>query len=51
MAMKKLQISKGFRKYLRREKARLRREVFDIEEQKRMIAEIYANISSRPKKK
>lgn len=47
----KLKISKGFRKYLRKEKARIRREVFDIEEQKRLIKELYKNIEqTKPEK-
>lgn len=37
--MKKL--PKSIRKYIRKEKARIRREVFDMEEQKRLINQLY----------
>jgi len=37
-------LSKGIRKYIRKEKARLRREVFDIEEQKKLIQELYQKL-------
>lgn len=37
--MKKL--PKSIRKHIQKEKARIRREVFDIEEQKRLINELY----------
>jgi len=36
-------ISKGFRKYIRTEKARIRREILDIEEQDKLISELYKN--------
>ncbi len=42
MAKKKL--PKSLRKYIRREKARIRREVFDIEEQERLINELYKKL-------
>lgn len=34
-------LSKSLRKYIRKEKARIRREVLDVPEQKRLIAELY----------
>ena len=40
--MKKL--SKGIRKYIRKEKARLRREILDVEERERLIKELYKNL-------
>ena len=49
--MPKLKISKGYRKYIRKEKARIRREILDEQEQKRLIAELYRNIRRKPKKK
>jgi len=39
MAERKL--LKSSRKYIRREKARIRREVLDIKEQEKLIAELY----------
>lgn len=42
MAKKKL--PKSLRKHIRREKARIRREVFDIEEQERLIDELYKKL-------
>jgi len=41
MAKKKL--PKSVRKYIRQEKARIRREVLNLEEQKRLIQELYEN--------
>lgn len=38
---KKKRLSKGIRKYIRTKKARIRREVLDMEEQKRLIKELY----------
>lgn len=37
--MKKM--PKSIRKHIRKEKARIRQEVFDVEEQKRLINELY----------
>jgi len=45
--MKKL--SKGIRKYIRKEKARIRREVLDIKEQKRLIKELYEKLGIKRK--
>lgn len=39
MAKKKL--PKSIKKYIRQEKARIRREVLDIEEQEKLIKELY----------
>ena len=46
--MKKL--PKSIRKYIRKEKARIRREVLDIKEQKRLINELYQKFLSKNKK-
>lgn len=45
--MKKL--SKGIRKYIRKEKARLRREILDVEERERLIKELYKNLGIKKK--
>ncbi len=37
----KRRLPKSVRKYLRRKKACIRREVFDVEEQERLIQELY----------
>lgn len=34
-------LPKGVRKYIRKEKARIRREVLDIKEQEKLISELY----------
>jgi hypothetical protein len=39
--MKPKKLSRGIRKHIRKEKARIRREVFDIKEQERLIKELY----------
>ena len=39
--MKKRKLPKSLRKYIRKEKARIRREVLDIREQERLIQELY----------
>lgn len=41
---KNKRLSHGIKKFIRKEKARIRREVFDLEEQKRLIKELYENI-------
>ena len=41
MAKKKMRLPKSIRKHIREEKARIRREVLDLEEQKRLIRELY----------
>ncbi|MBZ1345110.1 MAG: hypothetical protein KY055_00465 [Candidatus Nealsonbacteria bacterium] len=40
----KKKLPKNLRKYIRREKARIRREVLDLEEQKKLIQELYQKI-------
>lgn len=47
--MAKLKISKGYRKYIRQEKARIRREILDLEEQERQIRELYNHIRENQK--
>ena len=47
--MKKL--PKSIRKYIRKEKARIRREVLDIKEQKRLINELYQKFLPKKIKK
>lgn len=42
--MVKKKLPKSLRKYIRREKARIRREVFDTEEQERLIDELYKKL-------
>ena len=39
--MKKKRLPKSLRKFIRKEKARIRREVLDIKEQKKLINELY----------
>ena len=39
--VKKKRLSKSIRKFIRQEKARIRREVLDIKEQKELINELY----------
>lgn len=41
---KNKRLSRGIKKFIRKEKARIRREVFDLKEQKRLIKELYENI-------
>lgn len=43
--MAKLKISKGFRKFLRKKKAEIRRQILDIAEQEKMIKQLYENIA------
>jgi hypothetical protein len=38
---KRKRLPKSIRKYIRREKSRLRREILDLEEQKKRIEQIY----------
>jgi len=37
-------ISKSYRKHLRREKARIRREILELDEQEKSIKELYAGM-------
>ena len=39
--MKKERLPKSIRKYIRQEKARIRREVLDLKEQEKLIRELY----------
>ena len=39
--MKKKKLPKGLRKYIRREKARIRRQVLDLPEQEKSIKKLY----------
>lgn len=39
--------SKSIRKYIRKEKARIRREVFDLGEQKRLIDELHQKFKTK----
>lgn len=48
--MTKYQISKGYRKYIRQEKARIRREILDLEGQKQQIKELYERITRKSRK-
>ncbi len=43
-------LPKSIRKYIRKEKARIRREVSDIEKQKKLINEIYQKLNLKTKK-
>jgi len=47
----KKRLSKSIRKYIRREKARVRREVLDLEKQKKLIDELYKSFSKKEDKK
>ena len=42
----KKKLSRGFRKYIRREKARIRREVLDLKLQEKMIQDLYQKFGS-----
>ena len=42
--MKQRKMSKSIRKYIRKEKSRIRREVFDIKEQQKQISELYQKL-------
>lgn len=45
--MKKKKFTNSVRKYIRKEKARIRRNVFDFEKQKEAIEKMYQNLSSK----
>jgi len=53
--MKSKKLPRSIRKHIRKEKARIRREVFDIKEQEKLISELYVRFKQRqsppPKKK
>jgi len=42
--MSRKRLPKSLRKYMRRKKARIRREVFNLEEQEKQIQELYQKI-------
>jgi uncharacterized protein with ACT and thioredoxin-like domain len=42
-------LSKSTKKYIRTEKARIYREIFDIKEQKKLIDELYKKVIKSPK--
>lgn len=42
--MKRKRMPKSIRKFIRKEKARIRREVLDVKEQERLISELYQKI-------
>ena len=45
--MKKKRLPKSLRKFIRKEKARIRREVLDIKEQEKLINELYQKHSKK----
>lgn len=48
--MEKKRMPKSLRKFIRKEKARIRREVLDIKEQEKLISEIYKKVVKKNKK-
>jgi hypothetical protein len=46
-----IRLPKSIRKYIRKEKARIRREVLDVKEQERQIQELYQKIFEKLKTK
>ena len=49
--MAKRRIPKSLRKFIRQEKARIRREVLDLNEQERLIKELYSKILQKQTQK
>lgn len=49
--MKKRKLSYSIRKFIRKEKARIRREILDLKEQEKLINEVYQKILNTPKNK
>ena len=47
--MKRQRLPKGLRKYIRREKARIRQEVLDLKEQEKQISELYQKVFEKLK--
>ena len=47
--MKRKRMPKSLRKYIRREKARIRREVLDVKEQEKLIQELYKKLFKKQK--
>lgn len=41
---------KSLRKFIRREKARIRREILDVKEQEKLISELYQRFTKKDKK-
>ena len=46
--MAKKQMPNSIRKYIRKEKARIRREILDIKEQEELINKLYNKVSKNP---
>jgi hypothetical protein len=44
---KSLKLPKSIRKFIRKEKARIRREVFDLKEQEKLINQLYQRFSKK----
>lgn len=49
--MKEKRLPKSIRKYIRLEKARIRRQFLDSKEQEKLISELYKNISKKHENK
>ena len=49
--MKRKKLPKSLRKYIRQEKARIRREVLDLKEQKKLIDELYQKLLKKDENK
>jgi len=47
--IKKRKLSKSTRKFIRREKERIRSKVFSLEEQKKQISEVHRKLSANKK--
>ena len=48
--MGKKRMPKSLRKFIRKEKARIRREVLDMKEQEKLISELYQRFTKKDKK-
>lgn len=48
--MKKKRLPKSIRKFIRKEKARIRREIFNLKEQEEKIKELYQKLAPKDKK-
>jgi len=48
--MGKKRMPKSLRKFIRREKARIRREILDVKEQEKLISELYQRFTKKDKK-
>ena len=49
-AMGKKKLPKSLRKFIRKEKARIRREVLDLKEQEKLINELYQKFTKQNRK-